>query len=306
LVEVVRLRGLDPAEFRSRFEDALQPVVIEGGCAELPAVQKWSLAYLKEKFGKLEVPHHISATHQHPNFHAATLKEVFAGGTSSFSELLDLMTTGEPAERARRFFAGDQRFLWQRRRGVEKTDEALAPLLDDVPLPAYVPAERMYTIWGWFSGRGVRTWLHYDNNGCHNVNAQLTGEKTCVLYPPEALALLRPFLLGGGNPVTNCSEIDVEDPAAQELLRSAHGIEATLRPGDLLFMPAWWFHAFLHVGEFNSNVNFWWKPEPAQLNSVAVRQGFLDAVAASGIDSRVSSPHAALLAQLDQALVAAR
>jgi len=42
------------------------------------------------------------------------------------------------------------------------------------------------------SGRGVRTWLHYDNNGCHNLNAQITDE---ILLSAEH-ALRPEFVVG--------------------------------------------------------------------------------------------------------------
>ena len=115
------------------------------------------------------------------------------------------------------------------------------------------------------SGRGVRTWLHYDNNGCHNLNAQITGEKRCALYAPELVGRLRLFRLGGSNPAHNCSQIDVE----QGELADVPCLEATLHAGDLLFIPAWWLHTFLHLGELNTNVNFWWKPEHPLANPVA-------------------------------------
>ena len=51
--------------------------------------------------------------------------------------------------------------------------------------------------------RGVRTWLHYDNNGCHNLNAQICGHKRCWLYAPDQLQRMHPFLLGSGNPAHN-------------------------------------------------------------------------------------------------------
>src|SRR6185503_19431673 len=88
-------------------------------------------------------------------------------------------------------------------------DPELAPLWDDVGLSELVPEEQLYTVWAWFSGRGVRTGLHYDNNGCHNLNAQIAGTKECLLIPPGELAKLSMFPFGGNNPAYNCSRIDV-------------------------------------------------------------------------------------------------
>src|SRR5262249_28241650 len=107
------------------------------------------------------------------------------------------------------------------------------------------------------------------------------------------------------NPAHNCSQIDVDAVDAQAFPQfgGARRYRATLRAGDLLFIPAWWFHAFFHEGEFNSNVNFWWKPELPRMNPVAARQALIDIVARAGVGGGADSPDAALLARLDRAAV---
>jgi hypothetical protein len=45
----------------------------------------------------------------------------------------------------------------------------------------------------------------------------------------------------------------------------------------VLYIPAWWLHAFLHLGELNANVNFWWKPLHPTDNAVSRRQAGIDA-----------------------------
>ena len=154
------------------------------------------------------------------------------------------------------------------RDGVRTESEELRALLPDVVVPALVPADRLYTVWTWFSGVGVRTWLHYDNNGCHNLNAQLAGRKRCTLFAAELAPRLELFPAGGPNPATNCSAIDVDDPARRELIEALPRWEAELEAGDLLFIPANWLHAFEHLGDFNANVNFWWRPPPVLASRV--------------------------------------
>jgi lysine-specific demethylase 8 len=209
---------------------------------------------------------------------------------------------GPDDERCRYLFTGDERFLLRRRKGQTSIDAELGPLLDEVEVPPWIPSERLHTVWAWFSGPGVRTWLHYDNNGCHNLNAQITGRKRCVLYPPDELRRMHLFSLGGDNPAHNCSAIDVENPAPAHAadLDGASAWCAELEAGDLLYIPAWWFHTFLHLGPFNSNVNFWWKPERPRWNVVAARQALVDAAAASGLD-RTAPAIASALAELDAA-----
>lgn len=281
-------------------------MVLVGGAASMHATTRWSVDYLKQKWGDLGLEYKLSRTHQHPDFHAPSLSEMFARERGTLGSFLDAVTSGPPEQRARRLFTGDERFLLQRREGQTRIDPELAPLLEDVETPGFVPPDQLYTIWAWFSGAGVRTWLHYDNNGCHNLNAQLRGSKSCRLYAPEHLAHLAPFQLGGANPAHNCSEIDVEAPELPSTFTALPAHEARIEAGDLLFIPAYWFHTFRHDGGFNANVNFWWKPERPRHNAVAARQAFLDAVSRAGLGTKPGAPAAELLRALDAQLVGAQ
>lgn len=111
------------------------------------------------------------------------------------------------------------------------------------------------------------------------------------------------FPLGSGNPAHNCSRIDVERPGPGTALEALRSWRAELEAGDLLFIPAWWFHTFEHLDDFNANVNYWWKPARPIWNVVAARQALLDAAAASGIDAR-DPAIATVLTALDSAALA--
>jgi lysine-specific demethylase 8 len=302
---VERISSIEPEEFASRFELADRPCVLVGAAKEWRATRTWTRSYLEEKIGKVEVKFKVSSSHIHPDFHQPTLDKMFSLSKGRFAEFLEGVTSGPPSERARRLFTGDEQFLLQRRQGKTTIHEPLRVLLDDVEIPSLLPEGRLYTIWGWFSGSGVRTWLHYDNNGCHNFNAQITGHKRCLLFAPSELPRLAPFPLGGSNPAFNCSQIDVEAPDFERFpeFREVSCLEATLEPGDLLFIPAWWFHTFVHLGELNSNVNFWWKPERPMMNEVAARQMLVDIAAAAKAKLAGATTPAELLAILDRTAV---
>jgi lysine-specific demethylase 8 len=237
-----------------------EPFVLAGGARALPAFARWSLPYLKHVLGDTTVRYKRSRGRAHPDFTAATLADMFATGAMPFADLLDAMTTGPIDARARVLMTGDEHFLTRVRDGEVTHAPELRPLLADVTLPALVPADRLYTIWTWFSGAGVRTWLHYDNNDCHNLNAQICGRKRCWLFAAELAPRLALFPAGGANPATNCSSIDVDDPTRRAELDALPRWEGELDAGDLLFIPANWLHTFEHLGELNANVNFWWRP----------------------------------------------
>jgi hypothetical protein len=294
--ELSRIAAGDRAAFAAA-EAAGTPVVIAGGARGFRAALLWSPAYLEARIGGVRVRYKQSSCNKHPDFGADSIAKMFAVGAGTFGEFVHAITTGPADERAKKLFTGDEQFLLRRRDGVTTYSDDLRALLDDVEVPDLIPADRLYTVWSWFSGPGVRTWLHYDNNACHNLNAQITGRKTCWLFAPDELARLAPFPLGGANPAHNCSRIDVDEPGA---LAGVPRLTATLEAGDLLFIPAWWFHTFEHLGEFNSNVNFWWKPERPLANATAARQRLLELVAATGIDPRGADPAAAALRRLDE------
>ena len=294
--QVERIAASDRAALE-RCVRSETPVVIEGAARGWRAVVEWSPAYLVERIGDVAIRYKRSESNVHPDFHAATLAAMFATGATTFAEFVAAITGGDLAERARSLFTGDEQFLLRRRDGQTSINDALRPLLDDVAVPE-IAEDRLYTVWAWFSGIGVRTWLHYDNNGCHNLNAQITGSKRCALFPPSELARLAPFPLGGANPAHNCSQLDID----RVDLADGAQLTARLDAGDLLFIPAWWFHTFLHLGEFNSNVNFWWKPETPSLNPVAARQVLLDAVRHANLDVADLAVRG-VLERLDRAII---
>lgn len=278
MIPVERVWNLTPADFEARFEQPELPVVLAGAAAKMAAAERWSPDYLKQKWGALGLDYKLSRSHQHPDFHAPSLGEMFARERGTLGSLIDAVTTGPPEARARRLFTGDERFLLQRRDGQTRVDPELGALLEDVETPEFVPRDQLYTIWAWFSGKGVRTWLHYDNNGCHNLNAQLLGRKRCLLFAPRELEHVHLFD-PSENPATNCSAIDVEQPdyARYPEFRSAAALEGELEAGDLLFIPVHFLHSFRHLSELNANLNYWWKPELPPDDPIARREQLLRA-----------------------------
>jgi lysine-specific demethylase 8 len=277
--EIERVKSLARGEFEARFADADRPVVIEGGVRDWPAVARWNAPYLASLIGDTVVRYKQSSTNQHPDFHQPTLGAMFARGESRFSELLESITTGPRERRSHRIFTGDEQFVLQRRNGVTTLSPELAPVYADVTPPPLFDPERLYSVWAWFSGPGVRTWVHYDNNGCHNLNGQILGKKSCFLFAPSELERLYPFPLEGKNPAHNCGAVDVDAPdlTLHPRYAEAEAWHADLTAGDLLFIPVWWLHTFSHTGELNSNVNFWWRPERERDNEVSRWQRRIDA-----------------------------
>ncbi len=272
------VEGICPKDFRSRIVPLGEPLVLRGVIRDWHAVKAWTPEGLEKRLGPIELRFKYSRTHQHPNFLAGSKAEMFAVRPLLFRDFLHSVQHGPSAERANLLFTGDEQFVWRRRNGQIETNPALLPLLEDITLPECIPEQDLYTVWAWFSGKGVRTWLHYDNNGCHNINAQVQGSKRALLFPPTDLEHI-PLFDPSQNAAYHCSSIDIEAPTAEQAaqLSKAHPWTAELEAGDVLFIPVHWLHTFEHLGSFNANLNFWWKADQPVEDPIARRQASIEA-----------------------------
>ena len=103
----------------------------------------------------------------------------------------------------------------------------------------------------WFGGDGVRATVHYD--GTANLYLQADGRKRFTLLPPNAARALRL------HPRWHGSSRQAQQTELGAVDWAAHGIaplEATLQPGDVLHVPAFWFHQVEGVGD-SVAVNLW-------------------------------------------------
>ena len=93
--------------------------------------------------------------------------------------------------------------------------------------------------------RSSATPFHYD--GVHNAYVQVKGRKRVVLLPPEAWPLLH--LFPKLHPSSRMSQAPLQDPLlVSPLFPHLAGLEGlaqavTLEPGDLLYIPPYWFEA---------------------------------------------------------------
>lgn len=272
---------------KQQFETAVrldQPVIIEDVVQGWRAFNHWTPQYLAQQLGGLSVRVRTSATHIHPDLESARLernrplvvrtarrvkKMLAAGGDERaqmrFDELLALLAKPDGFH----YMAGSDELTI---RNSGRWNEALAAIRGDYELPSYLEESRYETAGLWVSGRGVRSHLHYDGNFMHNLNAQVTGSKHVQLYSPEQISKIYPYLYTSGQP-HNFSQVDVDniDERRFPLFAELEGYEATLAAGDLLFIPAYWYHTFKHLGDFNTNVNFWWRADFVRLTPVSAR-----------------------------------
>jgi tRNA wybutosine-synthesizing protein 5 len=103
------------------------------------------------------------------------------------------------------------------------------------------------------SSRGLSLWLHYDVMS--NFLMQIRGRKMVTLWPPSDL----PFLyIQGSSSVANLHDLE-----SFPLLNLSHPVKVLLEPGDVLFIPALWFHHVECLGdEWSMALNIFFKDLP--------------------------------------------
>jgi hypothetical protein len=144
-------------------------------------------------------------------------------------------------------------------------------LYDFLPTPKLIPSycpvleENI-----WIGAKGLRSTFHQDGlatdatglrpNKFHNINFQIAGAKEVVLSPPDQTAFLYPK----SHRITSAeyaeSEIDIFGEISAEKypdLSKAKFFKATLKQGELLYIPRGWWHGFqANSNTINHNVFF--------------------------------------------------
>ncbi|KAJ1495515.1 hypothetical protein T484DRAFT_1761812 [Baffinella frigidus] len=134
--------------------------------------------------------------------------------------------------------------------------------VNDTSFPAYEQLPELFDPSTFFSSvlrvtsPGLRLWTHYDV--MDNALAQVSGTKRVVLFAPHDADNL--YMVGDKSKVT---DIDNPDLGRFPLFRHATPFECTLLPGDVLFIPALWFHNVL-AQDFSVAVNVFWKHLPQE------------------------------------------
>jgi tRNA wybutosine-synthesizing protein 4 len=222
--EVPRIQ-INSAEDFTALVQASKPAIIEGlnlgPCTEL-----WTLDYLKEKLGvEREIVIHECSSDR------MTFKDKnFQYVKKSVGEFLDGISSG--AQTYLRAVSASQP-----NKLPTKLEDDFPTIAADFQLPAELSIikETYHSSPLRISGP-VSLWLHYDVLA--NVLCQIKGTKTLHLYPPSDVKYLD-YPPGGSSSNTNVLDISSKDA---QRLRHTHPHIASLRPGDVLFIPPMWSH----------------------------------------------------------------
>jgi hypothetical protein len=139
--------------------------------------------------------------------------------------------------------------------------EELAPLRDLGARLALEPGTPFHL---WLGPGGHVEPLHYDESD--GTLVQLHGQKQILLFPPGQRRNLYPFPVAHAVPYW-FSQVNPRRPDLRAFPRLAGAlaerVEVTLNPGELLFLPAGWWHEVAGLGEsWTCSVNRFWRVRP--------------------------------------------
>lgn len=122
-------------------------------------------------------------------------------------------------------------------------------------LGEYVKRSLMRNLW--ISPGGITVGLHYDH--AENFNFQLRGEKIFTLYPPGVRAY---YPMPMFSQTAHISRVFRDGPRPDlsrfPRFNPSNALRIELHAGDVLYLPAYWWHQVESLGNENVNLNFWW------------------------------------------------
>ncbi|XP_017294113.1 tRNA wybutosine-synthesizing protein 5 [Kryptolebias marmoratus] len=250
-ISVPIFTGVDKEVFLQDIYPKRRPAVLRG--VDLgPCVQRWTVEYLGGKGSDREVKVHVSAAAQ-----MDFLRKNFAYRTLRFNEFVQRASETKHSD----FFLCEDESYYLRSLGEDARKEPadlrkqFPELAEDFHTPRFFDPDRFFSSVFRISSAGLQLWTHYDV--MDNLLAQVTGRKRVVLFSPQDALHL--YLSGDKSEV-----LDVDAPDLKRFpdFVKASRYECVLEPGDLLFIPALWFHNTLAL-QFGVGVNVFWRHLPA-------------------------------------------
>ena len=242
-------------EFFEKYLKPRKPVVIKNMARKWPAYQKWTMDYMKQAVGDVEVPLYDSSKADPAapiNASAAKMK---------FADYIDLIEK-EPTDL--RIFLFDP---------IKQAPK----LLDDYIFPKDLMGGFLDKYPNmFFGGKGSVTFLHYDIDMAHIFHTHFNGRKHILLFDYKWKDRLYQIPYA----TYALEDYDIENPDFTKFpaLDGVEGIECYLEHGDTLFMPTGWWHWMKYLdGSFSISLRAWdksWAVKAHSLWNLTVQRKF--------------------------------
>jgi hypothetical protein len=234
-------------QFVAEYLSGTEPVLVSDGLEDWPATRRWSPTFLAAAaHGNIDVAVSLTGSFRYtPDGGALDADSQFIVRGIPFKDAADRIL--DEAAGSPKYYISQQ-----------DVRAKLPELLPDLCFPRVGEPARINL---WFGSAGTVTPLHFDTS--NNLYAQIYGSKRFTVFSPQETQYLHPF--PAGSRLQHLSYMDLENPdAAQDAsVQRARRTTFTIEPGQLLFLPAYWWHHVRSNG-ISISVSQWWAPTPAQ------------------------------------------
>jgi hypothetical protein len=239
------IRTLSRKELLTGLFKAREPFLITEGVSDWPAMTRWSPNYLRSLNSQRLVDVAVSQSGHwkyNPDGSAVDPKQQYTIANVSFDKATDWIVEEKPYPKyyVSKVSIGDK----------------LPELQNDLCFPSLGGQINL-----WFGSAGTVYPLHFDMT--NNLFAQIQGSKKFTLFSPQQTPYLYSF--PEKSRLSHFSYVDVEghDFAAHPLYINARSLTLTLHPGQMLFLPVFWWHQ-VKSESISISVSQWFTPALSQ------------------------------------------
>ncbi|KAM4698588.1 tRNA wybutosine-synthesizing protein 5 [Rhinophrynus dorsalis] len=251
-IPVAEYTNVDKHQFLQDIYPLRKPVVLKG--LDLGVCRnRWTVDYISKAGAGREVKIHVSEVPQ-----MDFINKNFIYRTLPFDVFVKRAAENKHTE----FFISEDEKYYLRslgedpRKDVADISKQFPELDADIHIPQFFEKEQFFSSVFRISSPGLQLWTHYDV--MDNFLIQVTGKKRVVLFSPRDALYL--YLTGDKSEVL---DVDAPDLVKYPLFSQARRYECILEAGDVLFIPALWFHNTV-AEEFGVGVNVFWKHLPSE------------------------------------------
>ena len=251
MIDRIELSALTRKAFHERYRRRGAPVVITGA---FDTDAGWDLDFITARLGERIFTARFYGEERF-NTPKTEWKEYCSFRPITFGEYAG-MIRDRTAHRERVYLAQVEVGDTDLSRSVRPRVEAMAERLD---------LERAMDMNLWVGPSGHTEPLHFDSHD--GTLIQMRGSKRVALFPPEQTENLYPFPLFGSGLAPWFSQVYIDSPDLDRYPRVkealASRIDLVLSPGEMLFIPANWWHEVTALGDdYVCSVNRFWKVRP--------------------------------------------
>ncbi len=223
LQSIERVQDISLKSFKENYLKPQKPVVIEKGITDWPAYQKWNLDYMVEQAGEKVVPLYDDR----PVRHDEGFNEPHA--RMKLNEYVDLLKNEPTKYRI---------FLWN----ILKEAPSLQ---NDFKYPNFGIRFLKTLPMLFFGGKDSYTFMHYDIDLANIFHFHFHGEKEVILFDQKQ----NDYLYKIPHSLIVREDIDFSNPDFEKwpALAKARGFKASLKHGEMLYMPEGYWHYMRYV-----------------------------------------------------------